>query len=103
MQRVVTTNATILCSHGGRVVLSAAQDTVEAGASLVLRMGDLVGLPIEGCRKSKRRCTRVLSATGTSANVSVQGQLVHTEILTGTTNGSGTLHVADPGQSDVFA
>lgn len=103
MTRVVNTNATILCSHGGRVVLEAMQHVVEAQGSLVLREGDLVGRPIVGCGKSKRKCTRVLSATGVNPNVIVAGRPVHLETLTGTTNGSGTLHVADPGLTAVFA
>lgn len=101
---VLTTNATILCSHGGRVVLSAKQDSVEAHGSFVLREGDLIGLPIEGCRKPKRPCTTVLTVVlGVNPRVRAQGAAVHLPTLTGTTDGPGTLSVVDPGQTTVQA
>jgi hypothetical protein len=103
MKRVVTTNATILCSHGGRVVLDAHQHAVTAGGSLMLRDGDLVGRAISGCGKKKRKCTIVVGATGTNPNVLVAGQPVHLESLTGVTNGGGTIRVVDPGQATVLA
>ncbi len=103
MKRVVTTNATILCSHGGRVVLDAGQQIASSEGSLILREGDVVGRPIVGCGRKKKRCTTVVSATGTSPTLTVVGRPAHLETLTGMTNRGGTIRVVDPGQSIVLA
>ena len=49
MPSIVTTNDTILCSHGGTVVLTPKQTVVVAQGGAVLRETDLIGAPIVGC------------------------------------------------------
>ena len=48
MGLVVTTNARIVCAHGGQVTLSPRQATVTIDGGAVLREGDLVGAPFGG-------------------------------------------------------
>ena len=65
MGLVVTTNATILCAHGGRVTLTPRQTTVTIQGGAVLRETDLMGAPILGCAQvpsvSTKPCTSALS------------------------------------------
>jgi hypothetical protein len=65
MALVVTSSATIVCAHGGRVTLAPRQTTVTAGGAPVLRETDIVGAPIVGCAQapsvSTKPCTVVVS------------------------------------------
>ena len=62
MGLVVTTNARIVCAHGGQVTLAPRQTTVTIDGGAVLREGDLIGAPIVGCAQpptvSSKPCTR---------------------------------------------
>ena len=49
MPPVVNASATILCAHGGTVVVTPRQTKVLAGGSPILRASDLAGVPIAGC------------------------------------------------------
>jgi hypothetical protein len=110
MPLLVTTNATILCAHGGRVVLTPKQTTVTAGGAPILRETDLIGAPIAGCAQppspGSKPCTTVVSVipgTGTSTTAFVGGLPAHTQTLSGVTDGvpPGTIMVVDPGQTTV--
>lgn len=111
MALVVTTNATIMCAHGGRVTLVPRQPTVTIQGGAVLRETDLIGAPIVGCAQpptvSSKPCTLVASVMpgGSSATVSAAGMPVHTQVLTGMTDGvpPGTIQVVSPGQTTVQA
>jgi hypothetical protein len=111
MPLIVTTNATIMCSHGGQVTLipKQAQVTIQGGS--VLCEGDLSGAPIIGCLQppspGSKPCTMVVSTLpGSSApTVLVLGRPVLLQTLTGLTDGvpPGTIMVANPGQATVQA
>ena len=64
MGLVVTTNATILCAHGGRVTLTPRQTTVTIQGGPVLRETDLVGAPILGCAQVAVRVDEALHDRG---------------------------------------
>jgi|SRR5689334_16855960 hypothetical protein len=105
MPAIVTTNATIMCPHGGRVVLAPhqMQVTVQGGAALC--EPDLVGAPIAGCAQpvtpSSKPCTLVVSTLpgSSSPKVTVGGRPVYLETLTGMTDGvpPGVIQVVNPG------
>jgi hypothetical protein len=111
MPLIVTTNATIMCSHGGQVTLipKQAQTTIQGGS--VLCEGDLSGAPIVGCLQppspGTKPCTMVVSTLpGSSApTVMVLGRPVLLETLSGLTDGvpPGSIMVASPGQATVQA
>jgi len=109
MPPLVTTNATILCSHGGRVTLVPRQTAVMAGGAPVLCEPDLVGAPIVGCPQisaTTKPCTTVVSTipgASTSPRVQVQGRPAYVATLNGVTDGvpPGTLTVVNPGQTTV--
>jgi hypothetical protein len=46
---IVNASASILCAHGGTVVVTPRQTKVLAGGSPILRPSDLAGVPIAGC------------------------------------------------------
>ncbi len=107
---MVTTDATILCSHGGRVVLSARQETVTAGGAHALREVGLDGAPVAGCPhggKGKKPCEHVVRTDpGAGAQrVPVAGRPVLLDTLSGVTDSvpPGTIRVVDPGQAIVEA
>ena len=111
MGLVVTTNATILCAHGGRVTLIPRQTTVTIQGNPVLRETDLIGAVIAGCAQapsvSTKPCTTVVLVTpgGSAPTVTAGGMPVHTQALTGMTDGvpPGTIQVVSPGQTTVQA
>ena len=49
MPPLVNANASILCAHGGTVVVTPRQTKVLAGGSPILRASDLAGSVIAGC------------------------------------------------------
>jgi hypothetical protein len=108
---VVTSNATILCAHGGRVTLIPRQAQVLAGGAPALCEPDLVGAPIAGCAQpaspSTKPCTMVASTFpgSTSLKVMAGGRPVYVATLTGLTDGvpPGAIMVVDPGQVAVQA
>jgi hypothetical protein len=111
MPPVVTTNATIMCVHGGQVTLLPHQVQVQARGGNVLCEGDLSGAPIIGCAQppspSTKPCTTVISTLpGSSApTVTVGGRPVLLATLSGMTDGvpPGTIMVVSPGQMTVQA
>jgi hypothetical protein len=104
---VVTSKATILCSHGGKVQLVPKQMKVTAQGGPVLCEPDLVGAPIVGCAQppspSTKPCTLVVSTLPGSASLvaSVDGRPVYLATLSGLTDGvpPGAITVVDPGQT----
>jgi hypothetical protein len=108
---VVTTNATIMCIHGGRVMLVPKQTSVQVQGGMVLCEGDLVGAPIVGCAQpptiASKPCTLVVSTLpgGSSPRVTVAGRPAHIATLSGITDGvpPGAIMVASPGQMAVQA
>ena len=65
MPPIVTTNATIVCIHGGQVTLLPRQVQVQIQGGNVLCEGDLSGAPIVGCAQppspGTKPCTLVVS------------------------------------------
>lgn len=111
MPPVVTTNAVIMCAHGGRVTLVPRQSTVMAGGAPALCEGDLVGAPIIGCAQppsvATKPCTLVVSTMpgGSNPLVTAAGRPAHVSTLTGLTDGvpPGVITVVSPGQTVVSA
>lgn len=111
MPQVVTTNARIVCSHGGQVTLIPKNPTVTAGGAPVVRETDLVGAPIVGCAQAPstntKPCTMVVSTLpgGSAPLVAAGGMPVHIDSLSGVTDGvpPGTISVVSAGQATVSA
>ena len=111
MSFLVTTNARIMCAHGGQVTLAPRQTTVTVGGAPVLRETDLIGAPIVGCAQpptvSSKPCTLVVSVMpgGSAPTVAAGGMPVHLDRLTGMTDGvpPGTVSVVFAGQTTVQA
>jgi hypothetical protein len=111
MPPIVTTNDTIMCIHGGTVVLTPKQAVVTASGGAVLRETDLIGAPIVGCTQpptiSSKPCTTVVSALpgGSAPTVLVGGLPAHVSTLSGITDGvpPGTISVMAPGAPTVQA
>jgi hypothetical protein len=105
MPPIVTTNDTIMCIHGGTVVLAPKQTQVLAQGGAVLRETDLIGAPIVGCAQppsiATKPCTTVVSTLpgGSAPTVLVGGMPAHISTLSGITDGvpPGTIMVANPG------
>jgi hypothetical protein len=108
---VITTNARIICAHGGQVTLLPRQGTVTIQGAPVLRETDLIGAPIVGCAQppsvSSKPCTTVVSVLpgGSAFGVSAVGMPVHLDSLSGVTDGvpPGTVSVLFAGQTTVSA
>lgn len=108
---VVTTNARIVCAHGGQVTLIPKQTTVTVAGAPVLRESDIMGSPIVGCAQppsvSTKPCTLVVSILpgGSAPTVSAGGMPVHLDSLSGMTDGvpPGTVMVVSAGQTTVQA
>lgn len=111
MPFVVTTNARIVCVHGGQVQLSPRQTTVTIQGAPVLRETDIMGSPIVGCAQpptiSSKPCTTVVAVLpgGSAPTVTAGGMPVHTDVLSGMTDGvpPGTVMVVSAGQTTVQA
>src|SRR3954467_8311455 len=106
MPPIVTTNATIVCAHGGQVRLVRKQTQVQIQGGAILCEGDLVGAPIVGCAQpptpSTKPCTTVTTTFpgSTSLKVFAGGKPAYVATLTGLTDGvpPGAIMVVDPGQ-----
>jgi hypothetical protein len=102
---LVTANATILCSHGGRVTLIPGQAQTAAGGGALLCEPDLMGAPIVGCpvapSPGTKPCTTVISTLpgSFSPKVTAGGRPVYLSTLTGMTDGvpPGMISVIEPG------
>ena len=111
MPPLLTTNGTVLCSHGGRVTLIPRQAQIQATNGQALCEPDLVGAPIVGCpvapSMSTKPCTTVvLTLPGsTSLKVTVGGRPAYTASVSGITDGvpPGSIMVVDPGAPTVEA
>ncbi|WP_217913381.1 hypothetical protein [Miltoncostaea marina] len=111
MGPVLTTNARVMCVHGGQVTLAPRQGAVTAAGAPVLRETDLIGAPIVGCAQpptvSSKPCTTVVAVLpgGSAPTVSVGGLPAHVASLSGITDGvpPGTVMVVSPGQTTVVA
>lgn len=109
MPPIITSNATIMCIHGGRVSLIPKQQSVTIDGGAVLCEPDLAGSPIAGCAltpsPSTKPCTTVVSTLpgSTSLKVLVGGRPAYVATLQGITDGvpPGTIMVASPGQMTV--
>ncbi len=109
MAPIVTSNATILCVHGGQVILVPSQTQVTIQGGSVMCEPDLVGAVIVGCAQppspGTTPCTAVVSALpgSTSPTVSVGGCPAYVATLSGITDGvpPGAIMVVDPGQTTV--
>jgi hypothetical protein len=111
MPPVLTTNAVVTCSHGGKVNLIPKQVTVGVQGGMVLCEPDLIGSPITGCAQppspTTKPCTVVVSTFPGSATpkVLVSGRPAYLTSVTGLTDGvpPGSLLVVSPGQVAVQA
>jgi hypothetical protein len=106
---IVTSNATIMCPHGGQVVLIPKQQTVSIQGGAVLCEPDLTGAPIAGCAlppsPTSKPCTTVVSTLpgSTSLKVLVGGRPPYVATLSGFTDGvpPAPITVVSPGQMSV--
>ena len=111
MPPILTSNASIGCVHGGRVLVRPGQLTVTAEGGAVLCEPDLIGSPIAGCpvpvTPSSKPCTLVAATLPGSSNpkVLVGGRPVFLATLQGLTDGvpPAPLVVHHPGQTRVPA
>ena len=109
MPPIVTSNATIICAHGGQVTLIAKQQTVTIQGGAVLCEPDLAGSPIAGCAlppsPGSKPCTTVVSTFpgSTSLEVLVGARPAYVATLTGITDGvpPAPITVVSPGQTTV--
>jgi hypothetical protein len=106
MPPLLTTNAVLMCPHGGQVTLIPRQFQVLAQGAPVLRLVDLVGAPIVGCLQPPTPatvpCTLVVSPLpgSTSLTVMISGIPALIATATAITNGvpPGVVTVISPGQ-----
>jgi hypothetical protein len=111
MPPVLTSNAVVLCSHGGKVNLIPKQMTVAVQGGMVMCEPDLIGSPITGCAQAPspttKPCTAVVSTFpgGSSPKVLVSGRPAYLATVKGLTDGvpPGTLVVTFAGQVAVQA
>jgi hypothetical protein len=109
MAPILTSNATVLCVHGGQVMLIPSQSQVTIQGGAVMCEPDLMGAVIVGCAQppspSTTPCTAVVSTFpgSTSLKVSVGGCPAYVATLSGLTDGvpPGAIMVVDPGQTQV--
>ncbi len=107
MPPLITSSATIMCAHGGRVMLIPRQFKVMAQGAPVMCVPDLMGAPIAGCAQpvtpaGTKPCTTVAATFpgSWSLKVLVMGRPAYVATLTGLTDGipPSPLIVAFPGQ-----
>jgi hypothetical protein len=114
MPKVLTTAATVVCSHQGRVQIpSAGQSKLKVGTDSVLVDGDLVGKTISGClnnptpaNPSFKPCTSTTSMlAGTASKLKADSKAVLLENANGATDSTppGTWSVQAPGQTKLEA
>jgi hypothetical protein len=109
MPPLVTSNAVIMCIHGGQVTIIPKQMQVTIDGGAVLCEPDLIGSPIVGCAQppspGTKPCTMVVSTLpgSTSLKVMVGGRPAYVATLSGITDGvpPGALIVSFPGQTIV--
>jgi hypothetical protein len=109
MPPIVTSNANIICAHGGQVTLIPKQQQVTIQGGAVLCEPDLAGAPIVGCTlppsPGSKPCTTVVSTFpgSTSLKVKVGGRPAFVATLSGITDGvpPAPITVISPGQTSV--
>jgi hypothetical protein len=107
MPKVLTTGATVKCSHQGTVqVSSAGQSVLEIAGKPALVMGDLVGKSISGCTLTPSTSTKPCTSTtsmivGDASMMDAGGKAVLLDTATGLTDSTppGTWSVEAAGQS----
>jgi hypothetical protein len=107
MPAIVTTNAMIMCPHGGQVTLVPRQTQVVVQGGPALCEPDLIGAAIVGCTQpaspGSKPCTFVVSTLpgSSSPQITVGGRPVYLDTLTGMTDGvpPGIITVVNPGST----
>ena len=106
MPAVLTTAATLKCSHGGTLQVSASNSQLEADGKPVLVEADLLAATVPDCPNKNTSagqtpCLTVTVLLGKSLNLTVAGQPVLLESATGLTTSvpPGTWSVSSAGQS----
>jgi len=111
---IVTSNAKIMCAHGGQVTLIPKQMKVLVGGAPVMCVGDIMGSPIVGCAQPPTPVTAPclvvaseipIPMVGMSPTVMVMSKPVLLAGINGITSGipPSPLIVAFPGQVKVLA
>jgi hypothetical protein len=111
MPLILTTNATIMCDHGGQVMpILPRQGQVSVDGGFVLRLSDLVGATIVGCPQAGpgiKPCTTVMAPLPGSfaPTVLVGGEQVLLQTMIAATDGvpPATVAVTSAGQESVQA
>jgi hypothetical protein len=110
MAAVLTTAATVMCSHGGTVQLSASQHKLTVAGQPVLVDGDLVGATVSGCGQPSSQSTSPCMTTtsmiaGAALKLTAGGNGVLLKSANGITDSlpPGTWSVSDAGQSKLTA
>lgn len=106
MTLILTSQAKVMCSHGGTVTLIPRQGTVTIRGAPVMCVPDVVGAPIVGCTQpptpTTKPCTTVVSILpgSWSLKVLVGGKPAYVATLTGMTDGvpPSPITVVYPGQ-----
>lgn len=112
MPPILTSNAKIMCAHGGQVTLIPKQMKVLVGGAPAMCVGDIVGSPIVGCAQpptpATAPCLVVASEipipmVGMNPKVMVMGKPVLLAGINGITSGvpPSPLIVSFPGQVKV--
>jgi hypothetical protein len=101
MGKVLTTDAVIVCTHGGTIKASSAgQSLLEIDGKPVLVAGDLVNLTVSGCPFAQNPCATTTSMTaGEATAMEIDGKAVLLESAKGDTSGGVPWLVVSPGQS----
>lgn len=94
MPSALTESSTLACGDQGTLQLRAGQSKLTVNGSKVLVMGDLNGADVSGCttvtntNTGTKQCLKVLTALGgVATKLTVGGQGVLLETITGTTDG----------------
>jgi hypothetical protein len=107
---ILTSQAVVMCAHGGRVMLIPRQGTVLIQGSPAMCEPDLLGAPIVGCAQpptpTTKPCTTVVSTLpgSSSPKVLVGGRPAYVGTLSGMTDGvpPSPITVVFPGQTRVL-
>ena len=113
MTKVITTKATITCSHKGTVKLSS-RSTLKVDENPVLVKGDVADLAVQGCTNTdasqgQKPCTKLTTLdAGEASKLRLSGDPAKPVLLdtaTGATDSTplGTWSVQDPGQTKLNA
>jgi hypothetical protein len=104
MPPLVTTNATIMCIHGGRLQVTPARTDITIRGGVVIGADDVLGGTILGCAPpTGKPCMKVvaLNPGSTSLKAKVGRQAACLATLTGATDAGGVVKVVQPDQATV--